>query len=69
MDKILRILDFCNILDYDKRLSLTNIALIALIAKLIFSPSSDLATVGTTAIAFANYMHKRSVSNKADDQE
>lgn len=59
-NKILKILDFCSILSYDGRLSITNLAVIALIVKLVISPSPDLSTVGATAIALFNYIHKRS---------
>jgi len=69
MSIILKILDFCNLLDYNKNLSLTNIALIALVVKLIVSPSPDLATVGSVVIAFSNYMHKRSTSQGAQDDQ
>lgn len=66
---MLKILDFCNILDYNKKLSLTNIALIALVIKLMISPSPDLATVGSVVVAMANYMHKRSTNQDQDDQK
>ncbi len=59
---LLKILDFLNLLSYDGKLSLTNIALIVLVGKLVVSPSPDLATVGSVVIAFANYMQKRSAN-------
>lgn len=69
MSYIIKTLDFCNILDYNKRLSLTNIALIALVVKLVVSPSPDLATVGSVVIAFSNYMHKRSTNQGSQDDQ
>lgn len=60
---IKKILDFCNVLSYDGKLSITNIAVIAMITKLVLSPSPDLATVGVTAVSFLNYMHKRNSNN------
>lgn len=62
---IKKILDFCSILSYDGKLSITNIAVIALITKLVLSPSPDLATVGITAVSILNYMNKRSTSDKS----
>jgi hypothetical protein len=68
---ILKILDFLNILDYSKRISLTNVSLMLLVGKLLFTPSPDFAVVGSVIIAFANYAHKRSTSDQSgqDSQE
>jgi hypothetical protein len=68
---ILRILDFFNILDYNRRISLTNVSLMLLIGKLLVSPNPDFGTIGTVIVAFANYAHKRSVSEQSgqDSQE
>lgn len=68
MNIVLKILDFCNLLDYSqKRLSLTNLALISLVLKLIITRNPDLSTIGTTVIAFANYMQRRSANNSKED--
>ncbi len=68
---ILKILDFLNILDYSGRISLTNLALISLVGKLLISPNPDFATIGSVVVAMANYMHKRSINDKSgqDSQE
>lgn len=58
-----------SILGRDRRVSITNVAVIALIAKLALSPSPDLATVGVTAVSILNYMHRRSSNpDPKDDQ-
>jgi len=69
MDRFIKFLDFLNILDYNKRISLTNLALIVLVGKLAISQSPDLVTVGSVAIAMANYMHKRVEVTKSNAQE
>ena len=58
---VLKLLDFCNLLDDSGRLSITNIAAIVLVAKLALTSNPDLATVGSTALGLLNYMHKRMV--------
>lgn len=65
MSYILKILDFFNLLDYSNRISLTNLALIALVGKLLVTPNPDFATIGSVIIAFANYMHKRSTNDQS----
>ncbi len=58
---IKKVLAFLNVLDYNgTSLSITNIAVIAMITKLVLTSNPDLATVGVTAVSFLNYMHKRS---------
>ena len=72
MDRLLKALDWLNLLDAERKLSLTNLGLICLLARVIASPTLDWASVTTLALAFANYAHKRSESAKAisaDDNE
>lgn len=69
MDVLIKILDFFNVLDYTKRISITNVAVMMLVGKLVFSPSPDLATVGVTVVSLLNYAHKRSISNSKDTDE
>jgi len=69
IDFIKKILDFCNVLDDTGRLSITNVAVMGLVGKLIITSNPDLATVGTTIIALVNYMHKRSVNNASSGSE
>ena len=64
-----RILDFCNLLGQDGRLSITNIALIALVVKMCASPSLDWPAVVTLITVFANYMHKRKTINDSTESE
>jgi len=62
--KILKkILDFCNILDYSKRISLTNLAFIAIIIKAIATPTLDSQTTIALVTLCLNYVHKRKASN------
>ncbi len=63
IDLIKKVLAFCNVLDDNGGLSITNISVIVLVTKLAITSNPDLATVGTTVIAMLNYMHKRSVIN------
>ncbi len=64
MKYITKILDFLNILDYSgTRLSITNIALIGLLIKVLVSPNVDWPSLVAIITAFANYAHKRSSSD------
>lgn len=62
--KLLRLLDFCNLLDYNKKISITNIALIALISKIMMAVTIDFPSVVALATVFANYIHRRSMISK-----
>jgi len=64
---ILKLLDFCNLLDYSgARLSLTNLGLIALIFKMVVSKPVDWPSVVAVIAALANYMNKRSTNQDAN---
>lgn len=66
MQILLKILAFCNVLEYDQaRLSLTNLALIALVAKMVFTSNLDWPSVVSVITVFSNYAHKRIVSSQA----
>ena len=65
MDKFKKLLDFFNILDDNGRISITNVGLIALIAKMAFAAATDWSSVVAVIAAFSNYAHKRSVNNQA----
>lgn len=58
--KLKNFLAFCNVLDYNGNLSISNLSVIALISKLVITSNPDIATVGVTAVSILNYMHKRS---------
>lgn len=64
----IKTLDFCNLLDYNKKLSITNIALIALLGKMILSHNVDWPSLVSVIVAFSNYAHKRVVSNNAENE-
>lgn len=63
MDKITRAMNFLNLLDAQSKLSITNLAVIICLLKLVFSPSASITEAGTLLVALANYAHKRSVVN------
>lgn len=69
MNLVLKALDFCNLLDYNGKLSITNIALVALIAKLALSGNTDWPSLVAVITAFSNYAHKRVVSQGNQDAE
>ncbi len=64
MFRLLRFLDFFNILDYSKRISLTNVSLMLLVGKLLVSPNPDFGTIGAVIAAFGNYAHRRGTNAK-----
>lgn len=59
-----QVLNFLNILDSDGNLSLTNLAFIAMVAKLVLTKNPDYATLGATVATVLNYMHKRNTNNE-----
>lgn len=62
-----RILKFLNLLDESgEAVSLTNIALIVLIAKMALAPVVDWPSVVAVITAFGNYSHKRYIASKGD---
>ena len=62
-------LDFFNILDYSgDKLSLTNLAFIAIIIKVIKAPTLDPQTVIALVTLCANYLHKRYESSRQESQ-
>lgn len=67
MNIVLKILDFCNLLDYSGKLSITNIALIGLICKMVFASNVDWPSIVAVIAAFSNYAHKRVVSQDSSE--
>jgi len=65
-ERILKALDFCNLLDLQGKISLTNLGLVLLLGRIALAPALDWASVTTLALAFANYMHKRNEGTKAE---
>lgn len=60
---IIKTLDFLKILDYDGGISLTNVAFIAILVKILITPNVEWAPIIALATSTINYMHKRSVNN------
>jgi esterase/lipase len=59
MKHLLSVLDWFNLLDNEKKLSITNCAVVALIIKMLVSPNLDWPSITGMIVVFANYMHKR----------
>lgn len=55
----LKVLDFCSLISHDKKLSITNIAVIVLITKMALAPSIDWPTTAALMLSLLNYSHKR----------
>jgi DNA-binding transcriptional regulator YdaS (Cro superfamily) len=67
MTIVLKILDFCNLLDYTgTRLSITNIALIGLVTRLAVTKDIDWPSLVAVITAFGNYAHKRTSGSSED---
>jgi len=66
MEKLLKKL---NLLDTENNLSLTNIAVIVILVKLILTPTWSLNEAGMLLIGMTNYMHKRSVIADSKDEQ
>lgn len=56
----MKLLRFCNMLDSRNNLSLTNLALVCLVGKMLIA--ADISSCVAVVLAFGNYMHKRSTS-------
>lgn len=56
---VLRALGWLNLLDSEKNLSLTNLAVVCLVGKMLLSPNLDWPSITGMVVVFANYMHKR----------
>lgn len=52
-------LDKCGLVGYDGRLSLTTLAFIAIVVKVLTLPELDLAAIGALLVVILNYMHRR----------
>lgn len=61
---MIRILSFLNLLDDSNRLSITNIALIGLILKMVCASNVDWPSIVAVIAAFGNYSHKRIVNSQ-----
>lgn len=59
---MLKLLAFLNVLDDSNRLSITNLALIGLIMKMILASNVDWPSIVAVVAAFGNYSHKRSIN-------
>lgn len=59
MDKIYRALQFVRLLDEQGNLSLTNIALMGVLARLLMSPTIDVESLLSFAAAMVGYQVKR----------
>lgn len=65
MRHIIAVLDWFNLLDNEKKLSITNVAVVALVIKMLVAPNLDWPSVTGMLIVFANYMHKRQSTDSA----
>lgn len=68
MENLKKVLSFLSLMnDTGDSISLTNIALVVLVAKMAVSPNLDWPAVVTIMTVFANYAHKRD-SRKTDSE-
>lgn len=64
---MLKILNFLNLLDENNCLSITNVGLIALVTKIVVSPTADWPSIVAVIASFSNYAHKRYVNSQVQD--
>lgn len=57
-------LTFLNLIDENKKLSITNIAVIIILIKLITVPAISITEVGTLFLALVNYSAKKIINNQ-----
>ena len=69
LDLFFALLNWCNLLDRSKKLSITNLAVLICVAKMAIAPQVSLVDAGMLLISLLNYGHKRSEGNKAAKEE
>ena len=65
MKEVLKFIGFLD--DAGEQLSLTNIALIAIVVKMVCAPTLDWPSAVTMVTVFANYAHKRQVREPSQE--
>lgn len=65
MDRVYRVLQFLRIVDDQRNLSLTNIALMAVLARLLVSPTIDMESLLGLVATLVSYQAKRVVAGVA----
>lgn len=63
------ILKFFNLLDSEGHLSITNLSVVIVLIKLIYSPSTSITEAGLLLITLSNYAHKRIVNRNNQESE
>lgn len=66
MEKVKPWLEFLSLVDKEGKLSISNLAVIVVLAKLIFSPSESITEAGTLFTVIGNYAYKRYVNSQPD---
>lgn len=65
METVIKIAQFLRVVDENKQLSITNIALIIVLAKLAVAPVVSITELGVLLISLGNYSHKRHVNKES----
>jgi hypothetical protein len=66
MKVVYKILRFFNLVDKGNNLSITNIALVVVLTKIVIAPSFSIEECGVLMLALLNYAHKRHEAAKTD---
>lgn len=66
MNTVYKCLTFLNLIDKERRLSLTNVAVVIITVKLAFLSSFTLTEVGAFMVAILNYGYKRRENNRLE---
>lgn len=61
---LIKSLSFLRVIDSNKQLSITNIAVIAVLIKLILAPALSITAAGTLLVTLISYSHKRHTLSK-----
>jgi flagellar biosynthesis component FlhA len=62
--KLIKLLNWLNLLDYSGKLSITNCAVVLLLVKIAYAPTLDWAVVSGLLVTLLSYSHKRYENNK-----
>lgn len=62
MDKLMKVLQFFRLVDENKQMSLTNIAVMVAIFKIAVTKASSMEDIGLLIVPMLGYAHKRYVN-------
>ena len=66
MNIVLRVLSFLRVTDENNNLSLTNLAVILMLTKIMTTPALSMQDIAIAAVPLMNYAYKRKISSEQE---